>query len=75
MPALVVLSFGSLGLFVPSPAGMGSYQYLVVKALSMYGVSTFAGFSFANVQFFTIGILSTIIFGILAYLLLPIINK
>lgn len=72
--ALSVLLFGSLGMFIPSPGGMGSYQFLVAESLSIYGVSPSNAFSFANLVFFSINIFGTILFGLIAYILLPIIN-
>ena len=74
VPALAVLLFGSLGVVIPSPAGMGSFQYLVSKSLNIYGVSTISGFTYANLHFFAIGLGSTIFFGLLAYLILPLYN-
>lgn len=74
IPALAVLLFGSLGMFIPSPAGMGSFQYLVSKSLNIYGVSTISGFTYGNLHFFAIGLGSTIVFGLLAYIFLPLYN-
>lgn len=71
---LVVLLFGSLGMFLPSPGGMGSFQYLVAEALTIYGVSSVSAFTYANLQFFTVNIFGTVLFGALAYLILPLIN-
>ena len=50
---LVVFVFGSLGILIPTPGGMGSYHYLVGEALTMYGVSGVDAFSFANIVFFS----------------------
>ena len=74
VPALAVLLFGSLGMFIPSPAGMGSFQYLVSKALNIYGVSTISGFTYGNMHFFAIALGSTIVFGLLSYMFLPLYN-
>jgi glycosyltransferase 2 family protein len=75
VPALAVLLFGSLGVVIPSPAGMGSFQYLVSKSLNIYGVSSISGFTYANLHFFAIALGSTIVFGLLSYLILPIYNS
>jgi uncharacterized protein (TIRG00374 family) len=72
---LVVFVFGALGIVIPSPGGMGTYHALVIAALSLYGVSGDNGFSIANIAFFSINIFCNILFGILAIILLPILNR
>lgn len=72
---LVVFVFGSLGILIPTPGGMGSYHYLVGEALAMYGVNGSDAFSFANIVFFSIQIFINLSFGIISLILLPIINK
>ncbi len=72
---LVVFTFGSLGILIPTPGGMGSYHYLVGEALSMYGVQGADAFSFANIVFFSIQLFVNILFGIIALIILPAINK
>ncbi|MBK8348953.1 MAG: flippase-like domain-containing protein [Saprospiraceae bacterium] len=72
---LVVFVFGSLGILIPTPGGMGSYHYLVGEALAMYGINGSDAFSFANIVFFSIQIFVNIFFGTIAILLLPAINK
>ncbi len=72
---LVVFTFGSLGILIPTPGGMGSYHYLVGEALSMYGINGVDAFSFANIVFFSIQLFVNILFGIIALILLPAINK
>jgi hypothetical protein len=54
---------------------MGTYHALVMAALSIYGVNSVDGFSFANIFFFSVNIFGSIAFGILALIILPIINK
>ncbi len=71
MAALLVFVFGSLGMIVPSPGGMGSYHALVIAGLALYGIKADDAFSFAMIIFFTINIFGNILFGILALLLLP----
>ena len=73
--ALVVFVFGSFGIVIPSPGGMGTYHFLVIAALAIYGVSGDDAFSFANISFFTINIFGNIIFGLLAVAMLAILNK
>lgn len=72
---LVVFVFGSLGVLIPTPGGMGSYHFLVGEALAMYGVNGSDAFSFANIVFFSIQIFICIIFGLISLVSLPIINK
>jgi uncharacterized protein (TIRG00374 family) len=72
---LVVFVFGALGIVIPSPGGMGTYHALVIAALSLYGVDGNDGFSLANIAFFSINIFCNIAFGILALILLPILNR
>jgi hypothetical protein len=73
--AMMILLFGSLGLIVPTPGGMGSYHFLLVEALSIFGVSKVDGFSFANLIFFSINIFGNILLGLTAYIVLPILNQ
>ncbi len=73
--ALVVFVFGSLGILIPTPGGMGSYHYLVGQGLALYGISGADGFSFANIVFFSIQLLANILFGLLFLILLPLLNK
>lgn len=73
--ALVVFFFGSLGIVFPSPGGMGSYHFLAVESLSLYGINSFDAFSYANMNFFTVQIFTIIFFGVLSLILLPIFNK
>jgi len=73
--ALLVFVLGSLGVLVPSPGGMGTYQLATTAALVIYGIDKSDAFSFSNILFFTINIFCNIFFGLLAYMLLPILNK
>lgn len=72
---LMVFVFGSLGIVIPTPGGMGSYHFLVGEALAMYGISGADGFSFANLVYFSITIFATLLFGSISAITLPIINK
>ena len=72
---LLVFVFGGWGVVIPSPGGMGTYHFLAQTALSMYGVSGDDGFSWANISFFSIQLGCNISIGILALLILPILNK
>jgi len=74
IPALMAFTLGSIGFVIPSPGGMGTYHFLITAALLMYGVNGADGFSFANIMFFTIQIFANILFGLLALVLLPVLN-
>jgi glycosyltransferase 2 family protein len=74
-PALLAFVFGGFGVLIPSPGGMGTYQIAVMAALVVFGVAKSDAFAFANIIFFTINIFCNLIFGLLAYLLMPIYNK
>lgn len=73
--ALMVFTLGTLGMLIPTPGGMGSFHYLAVIGLSLYGILPADGFSLANVLFFSVQIGCNVTFGLLALILLPIINK
>ena len=72
---LVVFVFGTMGMIIPTPGGMGSYHFLIGEGLKIYGISDADGFSFANIIFFSIQIFCNIGFGLIALLVLPWINK
>lgn len=72
---LVSFVLGTLGIVFPSPGGMGSYHFLIMEALNIYGVASTNAFSFANILYFSIQIFGNILFGIAAFVVLPIINR
>lgn len=72
---LVIFVFGAFGIVIPSPGGMGTYHFLVISGLALYGIAADDAFSFANIIFFSINIFCNAAFGILALILLPLINK
>ncbi|MEY2949476.1 MAG: hypothetical protein RLZZ248_677 [Bacteroidota bacterium] len=72
---LVVFVFGSWGIVIPSPGGMGTYHFLAQTALMMYGVSGEDGFSWANIAFFSIQIGANVFLGLLSLLILPFYNR
>lgn len=73
--ALMVFVFGAFGIVIPSPGGMGTYHFLVIQALALYGVDQLDAFSYANISFFSIQLGCNVFFGILAVILLPVLNK
>ncbi len=72
--ALMVFVFGTFGIVIPSPGGMGSYHFLVMAALALYGVTGSDAFSFANFSFFATHFCN-IVMGLFAVIFLPTINK
>ncbi len=75
LPALTVFVFGTFGMVIPSPGGMGTYHALVVAALAIYGINKIDAFSYANIIFFSIQIGCSVIMGIASVILLPIMNR
>jgi len=73
--ALIVFAFGTWGIVIPSPGGMGTYHFLAQTALGLYGISGEDGFSFANISFFTIQLGCNVIVGLLSLVLLPALNN
>ncbi len=73
--ALLAMVFGTFGIVVPSPGGIGTYQLAVTAALVIYGLSSPQAFAYSNIVFFTISIFCTVFFGIISYILLPILNR
>ncbi len=72
---LIVFVSGALGILIPSPGGLGTYHFLVTEALMIYGLNEADGFSFANILFFSVQIGCNVFFGLIAYLILPMINR
>jgi glycosyltransferase 2 family protein len=73
--ALTVFVFGTFGIVIPSPGGMGTYHFLATSALLLYGVNGGDAFSFANIMFFSIQIFYNIVAGILSIAGLRYFNK
>jgi glycosyltransferase 2 family protein len=72
--ALSALTFGSFGMIIPSPGGIGSFQYAIQQVMILYGVTPEKGLSLGMLIWFAqTGII--ILFGTIAFLLLPIVNK
>jgi uncharacterized protein (TIRG00374 family) len=73
--ALMVFVFGTLGFVIPSPGGMGTFHALCIAGLALYGINGGDAFSYANIAFFSIQIFYNVVAGVLALVLLPILNK
>ncbi|MBS1916061.1 MAG: flippase-like domain-containing protein [Bacteroidetes bacterium] len=72
--ALSALVFGAIGMIVPSPGGIGSYQYAVQKILLVYGISEAKGLSLGILIWFSQTVI-LLISGTLSFILLPVLNK
>lgn len=66
--ALVVFIMGSLGIIFPSPGGIGTWHYMIILSLSIYGIgnieaSTFALVlhTFQNSMLLIVGLISLVI--------------
>lgn len=75
LAALTVFVFGTWGIVIPSPGGMGTYHFLAQTALAMYGISGDDGFSWANISFFSIQLGCNVVVGLFALAFLPLINR
>ncbi len=74
--ALTVFAFGTLGMLIPSPGGMGTFHALVIASLTLfYGINSNDAFSVANIIFFSVSIGFNITLGLVSLILLPILNK
>lgn len=72
--ALSALTFGSFGMIIPSPGGIGSFQYAIQQVMLLYGVSPEKGLSLGMLIWFAqTGII--ILFGTIAFLVIPLFNK
>lgn len=72
--ALSALTFGSFGMIIPSPGGIGSFQYAIQQVMILYGVTPAKGLSLGMLIWFAqTGFI--ILFGTVAFLLLPVVNK
>ncbi len=74
LSGLTVFVMSAFGMVAPSPGGIGTWHFMVIQTLMIYGVSkTDAGaFAFASHESMT---LMMIIVGVLSIILLPVVNK
>lgn len=72
--SLSVLTFGSIGMIIPTPGGVGSYQYILEKTLPLYDVNEVSAFAFGNVLWGAQTMI-LIIFGVLSLVLMPLFNR
>jgi uncharacterized protein (TIRG00374 family) len=63
--ALTVMAIGSIGTLVPTPGGIGAYQYFVSLTLfALYAIEKNTAFAFANLVYFTQWLMINIVGGI-----------
>lgn len=72
---MVIYVFGSFGVFIPSPGGMGTFHYLVILALGFYGIHQADAFSFANIAFAWGQFFALLFFGTASLILLQLNRK
>lgn len=74
--ALGVFVFGTLGFVIPVPGGVGTFHFFASQALIvLYGIASADALSAANIIFFTVQIGLNSLLGILALILLPVVNR
>ena len=76
-PVAGLLAFvvGAIAITIPSPGGMGTYHLLVTSLLTLYGIAEADAFSFSNILFFSVQLGINVVLGIVALIILPIINR
>lgn len=74
LTALMLFVASSFGMIVPSPNGMGSYHFMIIQTLLLYGISENSGATFAIVAH-SFQTLLIIVLGLISTILIPIINK
>jgi glycosyltransferase 2 family protein len=72
---LTTFVFGSFGMVIPAPGGMGTFQFLISEALMMYNIPGEDGFSFSMIMFFSVQIFCNILFGLIGLIMLPAYNR
>jgi len=72
---LMTFVMGAIAITIPSPGGMGTYHFLVTSILSLYGIAEADAFSFANILFFSVQLGVNVFLGLIALLILPILNR
>ena len=67
--ALIVFIFSSFGIVVPTPGGIGSFQFFAQTALIISGMASASALFFANIMFWPF-VISNIVFGTIGFLIL-----
>ncbi len=74
LSGLTVFVMSAFGMVAPSPGGIGTWHFMVIQTLMIYGVNKAdaGAFAFASHESMT---LMMIIVGVLSLILLPVVNK
>jgi uncharacterized protein (TIRG00374 family) len=72
--ALIVLVAGGLGMSAPIQGGIGTYHLFVSQALMLYGLSREDGLAFVTLSH-SFQMITTILFGVVSFLLLFLENR
>ncbi|MBK7371190.1 MAG: flippase-like domain-containing protein [Saprospiraceae bacterium] len=67
---LIVFIIGTLGMVVPTPGGIGPFHFLTMSALGIYGISSLDGFSYANLSFIIVQVITISFFGMIGMIFL-----
>lgn len=71
---LMAFVFGTFGVMLPTPGGVGTYQAMVTNILSVYGVNSKSAFFLSNIVFISQTIFNVLL-GSLSLILAPIVNR
>jgi hypothetical protein len=71
--ALAILVWGAFG-FILTQGGLGAYQLIAMQVFALYGINTNIGFALGWI-IWTAQTLVILVFGTMAFLLFPILNK
>ena len=74
LTGLTVFVMSAFGMVAPSPGGMGTWHFMVIQTLIIYGVKESDAYAFA-ITSHTSQTLMMIILGVLSVILLPVLNK
>jgi hypothetical protein len=72
-PSFTILSFGSVAMII-TQGGIGAYQLIVQKSLTLYGISEVNGLAFGWLLW-AVQTIMVLIIGLLCLLLLPVVNR
>jgi len=67
---LIVFIIGGLSMIIPTPGGIGPYHFLTMSALGIYGIQSIDGFSYANLSFIVVQVITISVFGFIGMLVL-----
>jgi len=74
LTGLTVFVMSAFGMVAPSPGGIGTWHFMVIESLFVYGVSKANGYAFAIATHGSMTVMMIVI-GVVSIILLPIVNK